>query len=42
MTEVLYPVLSKEALHTGPAGYGLLVGAAGPVAWPGSSSAYRW
>jgi len=29
MTEVLYPVLSKEVLHTGPAGYGLLVGAAG-------------
>ncbi|MEV6878402.1 MFS transporter [Amycolatopsis sp. NPDC051128] len=29
MTEVLYPVLSKEVLHTGPVGYGLLVGAAG-------------
>ncbi|KDN20916.1 hypothetical protein DV20_17485 [Amycolatopsis rifamycinica] len=29
MTEVLYPVLSKEVLHTGPVGYGLLVGATG-------------
>ncbi|MFB9688795.1 MFS transporter [Amycolatopsis plumensis] len=29
MTEVLYPVLSREVLHTGPVGYGLLVGAAG-------------
>ncbi|WP_410567442.1 MFS transporter [Amycolatopsis sp. cmx-4-61] len=29
MSEVLYPVLSREVLHTGPVGYGLLVGAAG-------------
>ncbi|MFB9690287.1 MFS transporter [Amycolatopsis plumensis] len=29
MTEVLYPVLSREVLHTGPIGYGLLMGAAG-------------
>jgi hypothetical protein len=29
MTEVRYPVLSREVLHTGPVGYGLLVGAAG-------------
>jgi predicted MFS family arabinose efflux permease len=29
MTEVLYPVLSKDVLHSNAVGYGLLVGAAG-------------